>query len=288
MMANKTFSVIQTIRAGWNLTKASWSLWLLLSLVSLLFLWLHQQVMIPGLSRLLPAIPPAALERVPVESYITLALEGGHEFLRSPLLHQMVLFLGLFTLLQLLLQPLLQLLVFSQLRQPQPTASFVLLWQRLSHRLSAFYAVTLVQFLLSSLLAGGVGWSLWLLANQLVMYSKLATLATILLLVVCAIFLFSWGFSFFTCWQVTLAEGDKLLQGAKRALHQTMNRAFGKSLLLPMVFWFLTTAVIACLQAVFLPSLSAVSAILATILQQFALLWLTYSLAAAYRRLQED
>lgn len=285
-MANKKNSVSQAILSGWNLAKASWSLWLLLTLASLLFIWLHQQVMLPGLSRLLPAIPPAALERVPVESYITLALEGGHELLHSPLLRQTLLFLGLFTLLQLLLQPFLQVLVFSQLRQPQPTASFVLLWQHLSHRLAAFYTVILVQFLLGILLAACLGWTLWLLASRLMMYGKLETLAALLLLILFAVLLFSWGFSFFACWQVALTEGEKLLAGAKRALSQTVRRALGRSLLLPLVFWFLSTAVIVCLQALFLPSLSAVSTILATILQQFALLWLTYSLAATYRQLQ--
>ncbi len=278
-MLTKKTGVTQAIRSGWHLTTASWSVWLLLVLVSLLFTWFNQQVILPGLSKLLPLIPPAALERVPVESYITLAMEGGHELFASPFLRQILLALGIIALLQLLLQPFLQVLVFSQLRQPQPTVSFLLLWQQLSHRLPAFFVVILLQFFVGGLLMGGLGWLLWVFASQLLMYGKSEMLATIPLLLLLAALFFSWGFSFFTFWQVSLAEGDKLYQGATRAFGHTVRWTWGKSLLLPLAFWLLTTAVVAFLQTAILPLPSSFRTMLAASLQHFFILWLTYSLA---------
>lgn len=267
------------LHAGWRLVAGSWSVWLLLALANLFFIWMQQQLLHPALARLLPRIPAPDTELIPAESYLVLAMEGGHELFASPLFHRLLLALGLVALLKWLLQPFLHIFVFSPLAQPEPTVSYYLLWRQLSHRFPAFLAVAGIQCFCCSLWLATIGGLGWHLAEDVWSSGGWNALVFLLLLLLCGTLLLSWGFSYFTLWQAALAKGDRLWPGAVRSFRATVRHRPGRSVALPIGFWLLSTALAATIQTL-LPSTPELGVLLGAVFLPVAFLWLTYTLSA--------
>jgi len=264
--------------AGWKTLADSWSVWLLLALVNLLFIWIQQQLWQPALARLLPRIPPLDSELVTTESYVVLAMEGTHTLLASPFFQRFVLAFLFIALLKWLLAPFLHIFIFSPLSQPEPTVSYYLLWRQLSHRFPAFLTVVTVQylgFILATITLGLFGLSL---AESIWRTGSKQALFFLLLLLLAGTVLFCWAFSTLTLWQAALARGERLWPAALGACRTLLQRPV-LSVLLPLLFWLGSTA-LAALIHMGLPAVQ-IGVWLTGVLLPVPYLWLTYTLAAS-------
>jgi len=272
-------NLLQALRSGWRMLLDSWSVWLLLAVVSLFFTGLEQRLLHPALAQILPRIPPPDTTVVPSESYVVLLMEGTHQMYTSEAVHRLGAALGLVVLLKWLLQPFLGIFVFSPLSQPAPTVSYYLLWRQLAHRFPAFCAVAVIQGVCVGTTVAGAGILGSYLAEDIVWAGQISSLVLLLLSLLAAGALFSWGFSAFTLWQAALAQGERLWSGATRALKTTFRRRPVLCMALPMAFWLLSTSLAATLQ-MFSPT-AKWSILLACAWLPLPFLWLTYTLVAA-------